>query len=149
MAASTRIKAQNIVFKIGTVDYACDATRVELAISDAQGGAPRTFCQPEAEQQWELTLEGTASGDAASLYQILFTNYETEVAFTVAPHGNVTASATQPHYTGNVIFHMLPPLALTAGETVTFSVTLRVNNSVHTPTASPAIFWGLTKKITA
>lgn len=147
MAASTRIKAQNIIFKIGTVDYACDATRVELALSDAQGGAPRTFCQPEAEQQWELTLDGTASGDAASLYQILFTNYESTIAFTIAPHGNATPSATQPHYTGSVIIHQLPPLSITAGETMTFTVTLRVDNSVHTPTATPPIFWGVTKKI--
>jgi hypothetical protein len=149
MAASTRIKAQNIVFKIGAVDYSCDASRVELALSDAQGGAPRTFCQPEAEQQWELTLEGMASGDAASLYQILFTNYETDIAFIIAPQGNAVASATQPHYTGTVTINALPPLSLTAGETVTFTVTLRVVNSVHTPVATPAIFWGLTKKITA
>ncbi len=30
MAASTRIKAQNIVFKIGATEYACDATLVSL-----------------------------------------------------------------------------------------------------------------------
>lgn len=37
MAASTRVKAQNILFKIGTTDYACDATMVELTLNDAPG----------------------------------------------------------------------------------------------------------------
>jgi len=37
MAASTRIKASNIVFKIGTTDYACDANMVELTLDDAPG----------------------------------------------------------------------------------------------------------------
>jgi len=147
MAASPRIKATTIIFKIGGVDYAYDATRVELALADAQGGAPRTFCMPEAEQQWELTVEGTMSGAASSLYRALFAAYETDVAFIIAPQGNATASATQPHYTGTVTVNNLPPVGLTPGETATFSVQLRVLNNVHTPTASPKVFWGLTELV--
>ena len=39
MATSTRIKAQNILFKIGTTDYSCDANMVELTLNDEIGRA--------------------------------------------------------------------------------------------------------------
>jgi hypothetical protein len=140
MAASTRIKAQNIVFKIGTTDLACDATSVNLELGDAPGDV-RTFCEVSVGKQWTLTLEGITSGAAGSLYRTLWDNYGTEVAFTIAPHGNATASATQPHYEGTVVFSELPPLALTAGETATFSVALEVSNATHTPASD--IYWGV------
>jgi hypothetical protein len=140
MAASTRIKAQNIAFKIGTEDYACDATSVNLELGDAPGDV-RTFCEVSVGKQWTLTLEGITSGAADSLYRILWDNYGTEVAFTIAPHGNASPTTSQPHYKGTVIFSELPPLALTAGETATFSVALEVDNSVHTPASD--IYWGV------
>ena len=140
MAASTRIKAQNIVFKIGTTDYACDATSVNLELGDAPGDV-RTFCEVSVGKQWTLTLEGITSGDSASLYRILWDNYGTEVAFTIAPYGNASPSATQPHYKGTVVFNELPPLALTAGEISSFSVALEVANESHDPAAD--IYWGV------
>lgn len=140
MAASTRIKAQNIVFKIGSVDHACDATSVNLELGDAPGDV-RTFCEVSVGKQWTLNLEGITSGAADSLYRILWDNYGTEVAFTIAPHGNATATASQPHYEGTVIFSELPPLALTAGETATFTVALEVDNSNHNPASD--IYWGV------
>ena len=140
MAASTRIKAQNIVFKIGTTDHACDATSVNLELGDAPGDV-RTFCEVSVGKHWTLNLEGITSGAADSLYRILWDNYGTEVAFTIAPHGNATATASQPHYEGTVIFSELPPLALTAGETATFSVALEVDNSNHNPASD--IYWGV------
>jgi hypothetical protein len=147
MAASSRIKANSIIFKIGGVDYAYDTTKVSLELSDADGGAPRTFCQPEAEQQYQLSIEGTMSGQAASLYRALYAAYETDVAFILAPGGNATASATQPHYTGTVTINNLPPIALDPGQTAVFSVQLRVINSVHTPGATPRILWGVTELV--
>lgn len=140
MAASTRIKAQNIVFKIGTTDYACDATSVSLELGDAPGDV-RTFCEVSVGKQWALTLEGITSGADESLYRVLWNNYGSEVAFSIAPHGNASPSADQPHYKGTVVFNELPPLSLTAGETSSFSVTLEVDNSVHTPASD--IFWGV------
>ena len=145
MAASTRIKATNIVFKINTTDYACDTTGVELTLADAPGDV-QTFCEVRTGGEWMLKLDGITSGDSASLYQLLFANFGTEVAFTVAPNGNATASTSQPHYTGTVIFNELPPLTLTSNEVSKFSVSLKVKNAVHTPAATPPVFYGLTKK---
>ena len=144
MPASTRIKATNIKFKIGSTEYSCDADNIELALSDAPGGQ-QTFCEVQSLQEWKLSLAGIASGDSGSLYQLLFANYGTEVAFSVAPNGNSTATSNQPIYTGTVIFDTLPPLSLTSGEIMAFEVELTVKNAVHTPSATPPVYFGLTK----
>lgn len=145
MAASTRIKASNIKFIIDGDDYECDADTVELALSDNPGDV-RTFCEVQTGQRWTLKLSGIVSGDAASLYQVLFANYGTEATFSVAPLGNTTATTSAPIYEGTVIFDQLPPLSMTSGEIVKFSVELSVKATVHTPAATPPIYFGLTKK---
>jgi hypothetical protein len=145
MATSTRIKATNISFKIGSTEYNCDANLVELTLGDAPGDV-QTFCEVRTGGQWNLQLDGITSGDVASLYRVLWANFGTTVAFTIAPSGNVTASTTQPHYTGSVIFDQLPPLSLNSGEVVKFSVTLSVLNAVHTPSTTPPVYYGVTLK---
>jgi len=146
MAASTRIKANNIVFKIGSTDYACDANMVELTLDDAPGDV-QTFCEVRVGGQWTLHLEGVTSGEDTSLYRILWDNFGSEVAFTIAPNGNATASTDQPHYTGTVVFDQLPPLSLTSNEITKFAIDLTVKNTPHTPASD--IFYGVTIDTTA
>lgn len=145
MPASTRIKATNIVFKIGTTDYSCDADSVELTIGDAPGDV-RTFCEVSVGQEWKLTLSGVTSGDTGSLYRLLYANYGTEVAFTIAPGGNASPTTTNPHYTGTVIFDQLPPLSLTSGEIVKFTVELTVKNTGTNTGATPPVYFGVSVK---
>lgn len=140
MAASTRIKAQNIIFKIGATDYACDANMVDLSLDDAPGDV-QTFCETRVGGQWALQLDGITSGDSASLYRVLWDNFGTEVAFTIAPNGNATATTSEPHYEGTVVFDQLPPLSLTSNEVSKFSVTLQVKNTPHTPASN--IYYGV------
>lgn len=140
MAASTRIKAHNIIFNIGATDYACDATMVDLVLQDAPGDV-QTFCEQRVGGEWTLTLEGIVSGDAASLYRVLWNNFGTTGTFSVAPNGNATASASEPHYEGTVKFDQLPPLSLNTNETATFSVTLTVDNSTHDPATN--VYYGV------
>jgi hypothetical protein len=140
MAASTRIKAQNIIFKIGSTDYACDANMVELTLDDAPGDV-QTFCETRVGGQWALQLDGIMSGDAGSLYRVLWDNFGTEVAFTVAPNGNATATSSEPHYEGTAVFNQLPPLSLMSNETALFSVTLEVKNTPHDPSSNQ--FYGI------
>ena len=146
MAASTRIKATNIKFKIGATDFACDANMVELTLDDAPGDV-QTFCEVRTGGQWSLQLDGITSGEDTSLYRILWDNFGTEVAFSIAPNGNATASADQPHYEGIVIFDQLPPLSLTSNEIAKFSVTLSVKQTPHTPASD--IYYGVTIDTTA
>jgi hypothetical protein len=148
MPTSTRIKAQNIKFLIGATEYSCDANLVELTLNDAPGDV-QTFCEVRVGGEWKLQLDGVTSGDTASLYRILWSNFGTEVAFTVAPQGNAVGTATSPIYTGTVVFDQLPPLSLNSGEVVKFSVTLTVKNAVHTPATTPPVYYGLTVKTAA
>lgn len=141
MAASTRITARNIIFKIGSTDYACDATLVSLELGDAPGDV-QTFCEQRVGGEWKLTLEGITSGDATSLYRVLWANFGSTAAFTIAPNGNATESSSQPHYKGTVKFDQLPPLALNSNETTKFSVQLTVDNSTHNPASG--IYYGVT-----
>ena len=140
MAASTRIKAHNIIFNIGATDYACDATMVDLQLQDAPGDV-QTFCEQRVGGEWTLGLEGIVSGDATSLYRVLWENFGTTGTFEIAPNGNATATASEPHYTGTVKFDQLPPLSLNTNETATFSVTLTVDNSTHNPASD--VYYGV------
>jgi hypothetical protein len=140
MAASTRIQAQNIIFKIGATAYECDATMVSLELGDAPGDV-QTFCEQRVGGEWALTLEGIVSGDATSLYRVLWANFGSTASFTIAPNGNNVPNTDQPWYQGQVKFDQLPPLSLTSNNTSTFSVTLRVSNAVHNPAGD--IFYGV------
>ena len=146
MPASTRIKAQNILFKFGATEYACDANMVQLTLDDAPGDV-QTFCEVRVGGQWSLQLDGIVSGDSTSLYRVLWDNFGSTAVFTIAPNGNSVASSSQPHYTGTVRFDQIPPLALMSNETAVFSVTLTVVNTPHTPASD--IFYGVTVDTTA
>lgn len=146
MAASTRIVAQNIVFKIGSTSYAPDINQVELTLGDAPGGV-RTMTEVRANGEWAIKLAGIVSGDADSLYQFLWLNFGTEATFTVAPNGNTTPSADEPHYTGTVVINELPPLSLSAGDDASFEVTLRVKNTGLD--VASKLFYGVTVDVTA
>ena len=128
MAASTRITAQNILFKIAGTEYACDANSVVLELGDAPGDV-QTFCENRVGGEWALTLAGITSGESTSLYQVLWSNFGSTATFLIAPNGNATATGNEPHYEGTVSFNQLPPLNLTSNEVVNFSVTLRVVNT--------------------
>jgi hypothetical protein len=146
VAASPRITARNIVFKINNTDYACDANMVELTLGDAPGDV-QTFCEQRVGGEWTLRLEGITSNDDASLYRVLWANFGTEVAFTIAPGGNSTPGTDAPHYKGTVRFTQLPPLSLTSNEVSTFTVELPVKNAVHTPASG--IYYGVEIDTTA
>jgi hypothetical protein len=128
MPVSPRIKAQNIKFLIADVEYACDATAVELTLGDAPGDV-QTFCEVRVGGEWALMLEGITSGDATSLYRVLWNNFGTTATFVIAPSGNAAATTSEPHYSGVVRFNEIPPLSLNTNETSTFSVTLEVVNT--------------------
>ena len=135
MAASTRIKAQNIIFKIGATDYACDANMVELTLGDAPGDV-QTFCEVRVGGEWALQLDGITSGEDTSLYRVLWDNYGTEVAFVIEPTGITTPTADTTHYQGIAVFNELPAQSLNSNETALFSVTLRVKNTPHNPSSN-------------
>ena len=145
MAASTRITARNIIFKIGSTDYACDATKVELTLGDAPGGV-QTFGEVRVHGEWALKLDGFVSPVSGSLYRLLFDNFGTEATFTITP-GAGTEGTDNPAFTGTVIFNELPPLTINSNEEIAFSVTLRVKNTGLDTSAK--LYYGVTIDTTA
>lgn len=146
MAASTRIKATNILFKIDGTEYNCDANMVELTLNDAPGDV-QTFCEVSPGKEWKMQIDGITSGDDTSLYRVLWENFGDTAAFVIAPNGNASPSTDAPHYKGTVVFDDMPPLSLTANETTKFSVTLTVLAGTHNPASN--IYWGVELDTTA
>lgn len=142
---ATRIKASNIKFTVNSIEYAVDANQIELTTTDAPG-AQQTFTEVQPLQEWKLRIDGITSGDSASLFRALWANYGTEVAFKLAPQGNTTATTSAPIYEGTIVFDTLPPISLTSNEIAAFSTEVTVKNSVHTPSATPPVYFGLTVK---
>lgn len=103
MPSSTRIKANALKLTIATVDYWSDLSMVELQ-SEPSSADTSTFYDSSkgGRQDWFLTVSGIQSTESASFWRAMWTAAGTEVAFVYAPHGNATASATQPHFTGTV-----------------------------------------------
>jgi hypothetical protein len=142
--AIPRVVARNITFKIGATSYAPEVNAVMLTLGDAPGGI-QTMTEVRVQGEWALQLDGYVSQDADSLYRLLWTSFGTELAFEINPGGG-TEGADNPSYKGTVIVNELPPLELTAGEEVSFSVTLRVKNTGLDVAAK--LFYGVTIDVT-
>lgn len=122
---STRIKGKSLSFKLGSTEYMADATNIVLQNEEADGDVT-TFADAAAggSVQWFFEMEAIQSTDAESLWRFLWDSTGDEVAYVFAPHGNTTASATQPHFTGNVTVGPKPAVGGEANETFTFEVRL-------------------------
>jgi hypothetical protein len=125
--AVPRVVARNITFKIGATSYTPEVNMVSLTLGDTPGGI-QTFSEVRVQGEWALQIDGYMSQTAASLYQILWANFGTEMAFEINPGGG-TVGVNNPKYSGTIIVNELPPLSLTSNEEVAFSVTLRVKNT--------------------
>jgi hypothetical protein len=103
MATSTRIKANALLLSIDGTDYWADFSSVVLQSEDASSDVT-TFYDASlgGRRDFYLTVSGVQSTEAASFWRAMWADAGTEVAFIYAPHGNATASADQPHFTGTV-----------------------------------------------
>ncbi len=138
--AVPRVVARNITFKIGSTSYAPEVNMVSLTLGDTPGGI-QTFSEVRVQGEWALQIDGYMSQKSGSLYQFLWANFGTEVAFEINPGGG-TVGADNPKYSGTLIINELPPLELTSNEEVAFSVTLRVKNTGLDTSAK--LYYGVT-----
>jgi len=123
MPASTRIKGKAGLFKLAGTDYSIDCTSILLTSEDADNDTV-TFCEVgTGGKTWKFEVEAIQSTAAGSLWNYLWTSAGTlNVAYIYAPHGNATASTTQPHFTGNVDLPGKPDIGGEADTTYTFSI---------------------------
>lgn len=122
---STRIKGKSLSLKVDGTEYMADVSEVMLNNEEADGDVT-TFADAAAGGAVQWFFEGSAiqSTDTASFWSYLWDNTGDEVAYVFAPHGNATASSTQPHFTGSVKVGSKPPVGGTANETFTFDYRL-------------------------
>jgi hypothetical protein len=124
MPSSTRIKGKDLVLTVDGDDYAMDASSITLTNEDKDGEV-RTFADITPPKQWFFEIEAIQSTDAGSFWSWIWDNDGTEdIPYVFKPHGNTTASASQPHFTGTVSVKGKPPVGGTADSTFTFSYRL-------------------------
>ncbi len=103
MATSTRIKANALKLSIGGTDYWADFSSVSLQSEDASSDV-NTFYDASlgGRRDWFFTVSGVQSTETTSFWMAAWDDAGSEVAFIYAPHGNATASSSQPHFTGTL-----------------------------------------------
>lgn len=122
--ASTRIKGKALGFQLAAVDYWADNISVVLDNEEkdsdkvtfgdvASGGA----------RQYFMEVNAVTSTDTESMWRYIWENSgETQVPFVFAPHGNPTATAAQPHFTGTCTIGPKPAIGTEADQTSDFEV---------------------------
>lgn len=103
MVTSTRIKANALLLSIDGTDYWADFSSVMMQSEDASSDV-NTFYDASlgGRRDFYFTVSGVQSTASTSFWRAMWSDAGTEVAFIYAPHGNATASADQPHFTGTV-----------------------------------------------
>ena len=125
---STRIKGSALKLTIGSTDYWADITSCVLENEEADTGAT-TFEDASlgGARQWYFTLSAIQSTDTAAFWRYLWANTGTIVSYVYAPHGNATASSTQPHFTGTVKIPPKPSIGGEAGTNNEFTFEVRMD----------------------
>lgn len=102
MAMSTPIKGSALTLTVDGTDYFCDVSSATLENEELDTNV-QTFCNAD-DRQYFFNITAIQSGDPTSFWRFLWdTPADEEVTFIYSPWGNVTASTTQPHFTGSVI----------------------------------------------
>jgi hypothetical protein len=113
-----RIKGKSIIFEIGSTEYAGGVSNVVFSSAVGTLG----FGDYEDSLDFTCAVTGFQDTAAASLHSYLWDNPGTTVTITYAPHGNATASASQPHFTATGYAETVPDLGGAAGEFFTFDI---------------------------
>lgn len=103
MATSTRIKANALQLTIDGTDYWADLSSVTMQSEDAANDVVTFYdASVGGGRDWFFTVSGVQSTASTSFWMAMWDAPGEEVAFVYAPHGNASASSTQPHFTGTV-----------------------------------------------
>lgn len=111
---STRIKGAKLGLTFGSgvdaKDYWTDITTYSLAASDSSDDVTTFEDVANGGGSFKLSFTALQSTDADSLWSYAWDNTGAEVPFTLAPHGNETPTAAQPHFVGTVTIGAKPSL---------------------------------------
>lgn len=124
-----KYKGKNLGIIVDSVEYNMDLTSVVLQNEEADDDAV-TFADLAAggSVQWFFEMEAVADYSENSLWSFLWSEAgSTDIEFVFKPYGNVSPSASQPHFSGTLNVGSKPPVGGEANEVFTFEVRLDVN----------------------
>lgn len=114
-----RIKGNKLTIAFDSDDYSAHLKSLKLTQGEADSDFT-SFADAAAGGSYEWTMTGSAAQDtdSDSFWSMVWDNTGAELPFIVAPHGNTTPTAAQPHFTGTVKIGVKPPIGGDAGEDV-------------------------------
>jgi hypothetical protein len=113
-----RIKGKSIVFEVDGTEYSGAVSNVTFSSAVGTLG----FGNYEDSLDFTCAVTGFQDVQAVSLWSELFDNPGQTVTITYAPHGNATATSTQPHFTATGYAETLPDLGGAAGEFFVYDI---------------------------
>lgn len=112
-----RIYGNRLGLTINGKDYWSDIGKYELAEKEADKDVV-TFADAASGASAGWILKGSAiiSFKAGSFWDMVWQNKGKTLPFILAPHGNKTATADQPHFTGKIKITSRPSINSEAGD---------------------------------
>lgn len=115
-----RLKGKTIIFEVDGVEFQGAVKNVVVTNEVDELG----FGAYADSLQFTLQVEGYQDFASTSLWSELYDNPGASMNITYAPHGNATASSTQPHFTMTGYAETLPALGGAAGEYFVFDLNI-------------------------
>jgi hypothetical protein len=115
-----RIKGKSIVFEVQGTEYSGGVSNVTFTSAVNTLG----FGNYEDSLDFTCAVSGFQDTAASSLWTALWDNPGVTLTITYAPHGNATASPSQPHFTATGYPEVVPDLGGAAGEFFVFDLNL-------------------------
>lgn len=99
----TALGTRLLKIKAGSTEYTAEVSKVAVVAAPADSDFT-SFADAATGGAREYALELTMTQDmaATSLWRYIWAQAGQSVAVKINPYGNGTATATEPHYTGNV-----------------------------------------------
>lgn len=95
------IGTRKLKLNIGGTEHTAEVSNVRLTSAESDSDFT-SFADAAAGGARDYALAITLTQDAAagSLWSLIFDNAGSDVTYTVMPYGNVTPTASEPHFTG-------------------------------------------------
>ena len=113
-----RIKGKSIIFEVQGTEYAGGVSNVVFSSAIGTLG----FGDYEDSLDFTCAVTGFQDTAAASLHTAIWNNPGVTLSLTFAPHGNATATVSQPHFTATGYAETVPNLGGAAGEFFVYDI---------------------------
>lgn len=114
----SRLRGKTIVFEVDGTEYSGGVSNVNM---NSELGE-RSFGAYEESLEFRCQVVGFQDFAAASFHSYLWDNPGKTVTITYAPHGNATATSSQPHFEATGYAEVLPAIGGAAGEYFTYDI---------------------------